>query len=173
MAKDEAESGKKKAKLIGPGRILSIAGLMMAIVFLPTAILIGIGMLPSLIALLIDKATKRGRALTVAAMNLAGCTPFVLQLWIKANTVEHAMAIITDPRTVVVMYSAACIGYAVDWAVSGLVASFMVQTSTARLQQIVRRRSELVERWGKEVTGEVATDRQGFLVEDDAGLGKR
>lgn len=171
MSKEEesaAEGKKKKGKLFSPGKIFGVFGLVAALVFMPTAIVLGVGMLPSGVALLISRGVGRMRGITVTAMNLAGCAPFVLQLWTQNNDIEQAVRMVTDPRSIIVMYSAACIGYAIDWAISGLVSSFMVQISGSRMQQIIRRRAELVERWGREVTGEVQTDHQGFLVDDDA-----
>jgi hypothetical protein len=44
----------------------------------------------------------------------------------------------------------------------------MVQAGTARSGAIKRRQAELIERWGKEVTGEIPTDRHGFPLEESS-----
>ena len=158
----------KKRGMSVQTRVLLVFTLLASIVFLPTTVIVAVGMLPTLVAVFIDRTSEKTRGLTVGAMNLAGCMPFVLQVWTGRNSIDQAASIIADPRTVVVMYCAAGVGYLLDWAISGLVASIMVQAGTARAAGIKRRQAELIERWGKEVTGEIPTDRLGFPLEDEA-----
>lgn len=155
----------KKRGMSTSTRILLIFGLLTSIVFMSTTIILGIGMLPTIVAVFIDRTSERTRGLTVGAMNLAGCMPFLLKLWTGSGSAEQAFSIITDPRTVIVMYCAAGVGYVIDWAVSGLVSSIMVQAGTLRAQQIVKRQADLVQRWGREVTGDIATDQYGFPLD--------
>jgi len=162
--------GKKKSMSIQVRAIL-IATLMCGLVFMPTMMILIVGMLPTLTAVFIDRSSEKTRGLTVGALNLAGCMPFLLQVWGGQNTIDHAMDIIVDPRTIIVMYCAAGVGYIVDWAVSGLVATVMVQTSASRLEHMAKRRTELIERWGREVTGEIPTDQQGFPIHQDGAEG--
>jgi len=162
--------GKKKGMSIQVRAIL-IAALMCGLVFMPTMMILIVGMLPTLTAVFIDRSSEKTRGLTVGALNLAGCMPFLLQVWGGQNTIDHAIEILIDPRTIIVMYCAASVGYIVDWAVSGLVATIMVQTSASRLENMGKRRAELISRWGPEVTGELPTDQQGFPIESDKGDG--
>lgn len=147
-------------------QILLIFMLLAAIVFLPTTMLILFGMLPTVVAVVIDRQGGT-RAITVGSMNLAGCFPFLLDLWTKSHTNEYAVSLITDPRTIIVIYAAAAIGYLIDWALSGIVATIMMQRATLRLAAIRKRQEQMVVRWGKEVTGEVVLDPEGFPVEED------
>jgi hypothetical protein len=66
------------------------------------------------------------------------------------------------------MYSAAGIGYMIDWALSGIVATIMIQRSSGRLKAIRTRQDEMVERWGREVTGEMVLDSEGFPLDEAA-----
>lgn len=163
---------KKKKALTWKMQLVLIFVLLAAIAAMPTTALLCIGMLPTVVAWLIDRTKERTRALTVGAMNAAGCTPFILQLWMTTNTLPNSLMIISDPRTIIVMYCAAGVGYLIDWAISGLVGSVMVQRATSRRDQIAKRKAALVERWGKEVTGEIPVDQYGFPV-DDSGLPDR
>ena len=103
--------------------------------------------------------------MTVGAMNMAGCAPFVMSLWAVANTPEYALRIITDPVAIIVMYSAAGLGYLIDWSMTGIVATFLTQKGKARVQDIEKLQAALVERWGPEVTGEIPIDSEGFPLE--------
>lgn len=150
--------------------MLSAMGFVAMIVFLPTTIFLFFAMMPTLVAGLVDRSGKGTRALTVGAMNLAGCTPFLLELWTGGHTAENAMILISNPRTVIVIYCAAGIGYLIDWAMSGIVATVMIQRSASRLKEIKKRQAELVERWGREVTGLLPLDAYGFPFEKDDGI---
>lgn len=163
-------SGKKKKKkgMTWQIQLVLIFVVLAGIAAMPTTVLLCLGMLPTLVAWFIDRTKERTRALTVGAMNAAGCTPFILQLWTTSNNLESSLMIISDPRTIIVMYCAAGVGYLIDWAISGLVGSVMVQRATGRRDQIAKRKAALVERWGREVTGEVPLDQYGFPVEEGA-----
>lgn len=163
-----AKKNKQKQKKSGWGMQLAmIFGLLAAVLFMPTTILLVVGMLPTVVAAIIDR--KGGaRAITVGALNLCGCIPFLMDLWTKGHTTSLAVTLITDPLTIIVMYAAASIGYMIDWALSGIVATILVQRSTSRMEAIRKRQAELVARWGKEVTGEMPLDAEGFPVDDDS-----
>ena len=171
MAKKEKEEkvkkqGRRKKRRGGVhGQILGLFAFITAVVFMPTTIMLFLGMLPTLVAGLVDRSGRGTKALTVGSMNLAGCTPFLLDLWTTGHTAENALSIISDPRTVIVIYCAAGIGYLIDWAMSGIVATIMIQRSGFRLKEIKRRQAELVERWGQEVTGTLPLDAYGFPIE--------
>lgn len=160
----------KKTKTSSKGwglQILLIVVLLAAILFMPTTILLVFGMLPTVVAALVDR--KGGaRAITVGSINLCGCMPFLLDLWMTSHTADYAVGLITNPYTIIVMYSAAAIGYLIDWALSGIVATVMIQRSTSRLKAIRERQDEMVERWGREVTGEMVLDSEGFPVAEGA-----
>lgn len=164
---DEKKTGKKKRKRRGgwSAQLLGLFAFITAIVFMPTTIMLFLGMLPTLVAGLVDRSGKGTKALTVGSMNLAGCTPFLLDLWTTGHTAENAMAIISDPRTIIVIYCAAGIGYLIDWAMSGIVATVMIQRSGFRLKDIKKRQAALVEKWGQEVTGVLPLDAYGFPIE--------
>lgn len=164
-----AAKKRKKKKAAGwHGRVLLVVSILAAVAAMSTSVLLLIGMLPTIVAVFIDRTADKTRALSVGALNLAGCMPFVLQLWTTDTSLESALVIITDPRTIIVMYCAAGVGYLVDWAVAGLVGTVMVQRATSRRDQIKKTQADMVTRWGIEVTGDVPVDEHGFpLVAED------
>ena len=165
-----AEIGKKrkKSRKVGwRGQILFVFGLFMSVVMLPSAIVVGFAMLPTTVAAVVDRYKSGTLALTVGAMNLAGATPFLLELWEKGQTPKTAFAILSRPETIVVMYSAAAVGYLIDWAMGGITTTFMVEKGKIRLKEIEKRQAELVERWGEEVTGQLKLDAHGFPVDPE------
>ncbi len=156
------KKSKKKAGRSWQIQLMLVFILLAGIAAMSTTMLLLIGMLPTFVALFIDRTAEKTRVLTVGAMNAAGCTPFILQLWTTGAAMDNALTIITDPLTIVVMYCAAGVGYIIDWSISGLVGSVMVQRGGLRRNQIAKRQAELVERWGPEVTGDSPVDAYGF-----------
>ncbi len=156
---------KRRKKITWKGQILGLAGFLAAIIFMPTTILLLLGMIPTIVAGVIDRSGKGTKAITVGAMNLAGCTPFLIDLWTTSHTAEQAVTLVSDPRTMVVIYAAAGIGYLISWAMSGIVGTIMVQRGTLRLKEIQKKQDELTVRWGREVTGEIPLDPYGFPLE--------
>lgn len=164
--KSKAEKPKKKSRARAGFRaqVMFIFLVIAAAVFMPTSVMLCIGMMPTLVANLIDRSRRKSKVLTVGAMNLAGCTPFLLQLWYSEHTLERSLELVLNPLTIVVMYVAAAIGYLVDWAVTGFVAGLLYQKGLARQKDIINLQEALVRRWGPEVTGEIPLDNQGFAV---------
>jgi hypothetical protein len=147
--------------------IFTVAILVLAIVFLPSSLLLMIGMMPSLTVIFVDPARARTKVVTVGVMNLAGCVPFLLDLWTQGHSIDQALSIVADPMAIIVMYSAAAIGYLLDWSLSAIVAGILYQRGQARVVAIRKRQEELVARWGVEVTGHLALDEHGFASESD------
>lgn len=163
---------KKKTKKRSKGfmmrlRILVGIAFIASIIFLPTTIVLLIGMMPTVASAVIDRSPGKSRTLTVACMNLAGCSPFVLELWTTQHDIDTALSIAMQARTMIVMYATAASGYVLDFAVAGIVSSLLLQKAKMRFRRIEERQNALVERWGQKVTGKIALDEQGFPIQND------
>jgi len=151
-----AKKNRKKISGGGMGNtIFLITFLICAILFYQTSLVFIIGMLPTFVAAFIDRSGKGTLAITVGSMNLAGCTPFLLRLWTEGHSLALAKSMIFDPRTIIVMYSAAGIGYLINWSVSNAVHALTVKRMRHRIGEISKIQTELITRWGREVTGEL------------------
>lgn len=162
---------KKKRVITWREQVLMLGGFIASVVFLPSTILLFFGMLPTVVAALIQRGGS-GRALSVGVMNFAGCFPFLLQLWTSQNNIEQSISMLFDPLTIIVMYCAAGVGYLIDWGVSGVVGTLVVQQSKLRMDRIKEEQADLVEQWGIEVTGDVPVDWRGFPLDDEVAEGK-
>lgn len=162
MAKKVSKKVSKKKGMGIKGQILMIAGIFSAAIFLPTTLILVIGMLPTPFAALTDKTKGKNKVVTVGAMNLAGCSPFLFDLWLSEHSFTKSMEIVTSPYALVVMWSAAAVGYILNWAMAGIVSSVLYQKGLGRQKAIQKRQNELIERWGREVSGDLPLDAQGF-----------
>jgi hypothetical protein len=157
---------KTPAKRTFGQQLILIFSVLMGAVFMPTTFLLMIGMLPTPFAVLVDRTRGKNKVIAVGALNLAGCAPFLLELWTTEHTFEKSFDIITDPMAIIIMWSAAAVGYLVNWAMTGIVAASLYQRGLARQKLIKKKQDELIERWGKEVTGEMKLNEFGFPAED-------
>ncbi len=156
---------KKKKKSGWTGQIFFIMALLLGVMFSALGIILLVGMIPSIVAFIVDRTKGRMRAMTVGAINFAGCTPFLVEVFKKGNDISTAVSYIMEPRTIVVMYMAAGMGYLIDWALTGIVSSIMVQRAKARIKEIHKQQKDLVDRWGPEVNGTIPLDEYGFPLD--------
>ncbi len=160
---------RRKSKGFGwRAQILLIIAFFISVMFSAISIVLVIGMIPTIVATIVDRSEDRLKMLTVGALNLAGCMPFLLEIFKKGNDIGTAVGFITQPRTIVIMYMAAAMGYMIDWAMTGIVSSIMVQKGKARLKEIEKQQKMLSERWGVEVTGTIQLDEFGFARDNYA-----
>lgn len=169
MAQNKGKKKKRKNTKKSQGwkkQLVLLCGALMAAAFLPSAALLSVGMLPTIIAVFMDSTKGHSKAVSVGALNAAGCTPFLLELWVQGHSFDKAIEIVSDPMAVIVMYASAAAGYFIDWAMSGIVAVVLYQKGLARQKAIEERQEKLIERWGKKVTGKVQLDERGFPLEE-------
>ncbi len=158
---------RKKKKSFGwRGQIFLIMLIIGGIVFSAMSMIMAIGMIPTFVAAIVDRTEGRLRAMTIGALNFAGCAPFMIEIFKKGNNIETAISYIMEPRTIVVMYAAAAMGYLIDWAMGGIVSSIMVQKAKLRIKDIRKKQADLTVRWGDEVTGSITLDEYGFALRE-------
>lgn len=140
--------------------ILLVTGLL----FAASTVILVIGMLPTLAVNMTDRTRQKSQTLSVGLMNFAGCVPFLLELWMSAspNALDMSISILVQPKTVVIIYVIAAAGYAIERAVTGMVATMMQQRAQFRLREIDRQLKEMVDRWDYYVDGTVPLDDFGF-----------
>lgn len=147
----------------------TIIGLTCAVLFAPTTMILLFGMMPTIAANVIDKSRQKSRAISVGMMNFAGCVPFLMELWMSPapNSFDGAIAILLQPKTIIIIYVIAAAGYAIEAAVTGMVATMMQQRAHARLKSIETQLKELTNRWDEYVDGATPLDDFGFPAERD------
>ncbi len=156
----ESHASCSKKTMSAKARIWLAFAILAGVVFLPTSVLLFVGMLPAIVAFVVSGRSASAKVSTVTAMNLAGCVPFVFKLWSSGNDIEASLDIVTNTHYVSIIYMAAAFGYMVDWVVTGIVSSFLYQRGLKRMEEIIRRQKELKKQWGD------AVDEQSSLGVD-------
>lgn len=145
-------AGSSLAQLIFLG--VFIAGMIFA---LPTMLVLTFGLLPTLVAFVVDLHPRKYAARTVGFLNIAGTLPFLVSLWSGHHSLIEAMKILTDVYVWFVIYSAAAVGWILYLGMPS-VAGFLMEINAARrVGKLDAERRKLIEEWGEGV------DRTGRL----------
>jgi hypothetical protein len=114
-------------------------------------ILTVVGMLPSIVSFMIDRAPKKYNAFCVGGMNFAGVFPAIVELWQGANDIKAAMGIITDVFELTVMYAAAAFGWLIFMAIPPVVAALISVAAQQRIMQLRAKQREMINEWGQDI----------------------
>lgn len=120
------------------------------LVVMPTTVLIALGMIPTLVAYVVDDDLNRTAPVTVGALNFCGVLPYVIELWHGPHTLTGAMAILADPVAWMVMYGAAGLGWAFHHVIPIGVANVEVNRAEAKINRLQEKRRRLIADWGTE-----------------------
>ena len=167
MASGSANASATKA-IFG---MIALGGLVFT---LPTVLIIGVGMAPTIAAFMIDRRREKYTTLCVGGMNFVGVLPFVIKLWSEDHSYDKAFDILADPFTWLSMMGAAAIGWAIYIVAPGVVAMALAMRIEQRISSLRRRQRDLVEEWGPGVAGsaEVEPEESSADADTDADVGQ-
>ena len=141
-----------------PGKKMSLAPLWLGITFvgvvilsLPSVMLVFFGMMPSLVAAIIDRSPQRYSTFCVGGMNFCGVFPYLLDLWAGPADVSAAADIFTDAFAILLMYSAAGFGWLIFLAFPPVVVTLIQVMAQRRAAQCRELQKELIEEWGEDI----------------------
>jgi hypothetical protein len=156
-----SESAKTVAHGVGGGALATVAialVTLLAVTALPLCLLLMAGLIPTMVASMIDRFRARYLTRTVGAMNLAGIAPLAFRLWSDGLTLRAAMDLLLHPISWLLMYGAAAIGWAIFLGMPSVARTFVDVRADHLQHQLKARAKQLVEEWGEEVTGQAKRD---------------
>ncbi len=124
---------------------------LMTIISLPTVIVLSLGMLPTMVARLIDRDDEHFASFCVGGLNMIGVFPYVLKLWTENHTVNAAVEMISDVFVLSVMYAAAGFGWLVYLSIPPVISAFLSVIAQRRMGSLRALQREIVEEWGPSV----------------------
>ena len=131
--------------------LYSLIAIPIALMIIPTVIVLGVAMIPTGVAFLMERRKGPYGGLTVGCMNLAGASPYLFDLWFGGHTVPVAVGIITNVFAWMMFYGAAMFGWAIYTTTPSLVSTFMTMTSGRRITTLRAQQRDLVQKWGPDV----------------------
>lgn len=138
------------------GALLLVA---LGLVFVETLFVVGVGMVPSLVALVIDRRPEKYAAFSVACTNIVGILPFLLDLWTGPQTIDAAVAIVGDAFFWLSCYAAAAVGWMIYFIMPAICTVFVKMRSDREVARLREYQNDLIEEWGRDVT-QLVTDKK-------------
>ena len=142
---------------------------LVMMISLPTVMIIGVGMLPTIVAGLIDRTDQKFSMFCVGGLNFAGVFPYLMQVWSEDHTIANAGSILTDLFALTIMFSSAGFGWMLVIAVPPVITAFLAVLDKTKLKQLKAQQQRILEEWGdstarKDVVDET-TEREDQLAE--------
>lgn len=130
-------------------------GLLVLVFALPSFIIVGAGMIPTLLvrALPATPGQKRG-ALAIAMLNFAGVLPVLAMLWSRGHNLDNAMQLLGEPLPWLLMLGAAAIAVMLQNVLPNAAISVMERAAEQRVRKLKAQQRELISEWGGGVQGE-------------------
>ncbi len=177
MAKRPQTKARKASagKSSGAGRSKLIAYILappVLFIAYPTVILALGGMLPTLVAYIIDQRGERYAARTVGYMNLSGVLVVAIEMWAGDHTWQKALDLLAEPANWLIMFGSAAVGWVLYFALPPMVKAYLKVSNELRMKQLRKEQERLSKEWGAQVTRnapvrptpKAAIDKQGFAL---------
>lgn len=139
-----------KRKIGGNTTWILVVAVTLFVIALPTMILLLFGMLPSMVALIVDRTKGKSAAFTVSAVNFIGVFPYIMDLWKGGNTLDQALGML-DIFTMLIMYSAAAMGWLLFMSAPQVISSFVLVLQQRKIASLRKQQKSLIEEWGPDV----------------------
>lgn len=121
------------------------------LMIVPTAIVLMFALLPSAVAFIMERSRGWYGGVCVGALNLAGASPYLVDLWFDGHTIEAAFAILTDVWAILLIYGCAAFGWAIYSATPNLISAYMTMTAGRRITALKTQQKDLTLKWGPDV----------------------
>lgn len=128
---------------------LAFAVALMAVVISKYAfIFFAAGMLPTLIAIFLDRGTHKCASATICTFNLIGILPYLIRLWSSRSVHLVAKLIIADINTWMIIYGSAFIGQILYILLPLLIVKLYEAQGQIKVATSVKQAKLLSEEWG-------------------------
>ncbi|WP_085904132.1 hypothetical protein [Kiloniella majae] len=134
------------------GRLpLLLVILVLAAVLMPSAILLAVLMVPSLVVYVIDRNPHRYFTVTISLPNFCGVLSPLTELWERGQTFDGAFSAIADPWNMMIAYGAAGLGWVLYLGTPIFVSSYLSISTEGKIKSIRRYQDDLIDAWGEGV----------------------
>lgn len=142
-------TGSRKSSPMGLGVLVLVV--ILTFMFLPTFIFLTVSLMPTLVALVVDRTPQRYGAITVGGLNFSGCFPWLIDLWLHDHTVTYVLTLLTNVWALFVIFGCASLGWILSSTAPSLASNIMAVTSTQKIAALQERQRILLDEWGPEV----------------------
>lgn len=114
---------------------------------LPTLIVLGVGMIPALVAFAVDDTPSYAVFQTVAPLNLAGVIPSIFSLWEHGHTIQAAHGEVGNAYSLMTMYGGAGIGWMLTFMMPQFARTLVDSIIKVQLQRLGLREKAISGDW--------------------------
>lgn len=148
--------GQSKSELEGISTVGKIVGLLV-IVWLASIsyyafAFFALGMLPSVMALIVDRGKGRFASQTIVACNFIGIMPFLFDIGMNYERSVASKEAMSEPFTWLVIYGFAIIGVMLIFVLPNITAIIFTLKAEYKLGTLKSQQEALIEEWGEEVS---------------------
>lgn len=154
MAKTDKEDASEVSnqKTTSLRRPILILFLVASIFALPSVVVLATLMIPTFIAILMDRHIPKTLGMTVGCMNFAGASVGWLELVRRGHDIRDALNIAMEPNSVFFAYGFAFFGWVLYLNIAPFVARMTVRKAQMRVKRIRKRQEKLKKDWGTPVS---------------------
>lgn len=132
--------------------LMTLIAMGMSLVSIYSIIIVLFGMLPGLIAMIVDQEPKRYISKIVLSFNATGLSIYLSRiLFAKESANSLAVEYIIEPQTWLTIYSSAAVGWLIYWAIPHFAITLNNLKIQFRVQQLNLELEKLVQEWGDEI----------------------
>lgn len=144
-----ASANKSKKGLL----LMIVTGIVAAVTIKLGVFILFAGMLPTIVVYETDNTRHKHVFSTVAAFNLAGVFPDLMQVFIEGGTFSMLKIKLMDPYVWLVMYGSAALGWCMVWLCPIIAAATLEGIYSGRIVHLEKLQKKSEEEWGEEVKG--------------------
>lgn len=134
-------------------KLMLILLVPLALVFLPTTAVLTVGMIPTLVAFVVDGSKRRYLTITVGGLNLVGSLYFLHQLWTLGQGLGDIRIVLGNSYGWLASLSGAACGWLLFLGMPFVIRHIAAAEARIRLYTLRREQEKLIQDWGQQVTG--------------------
>ena len=116
-------------------------------------VLVVISLLPSGVAMIVDRRPRKFASKTVTCFNFAGLLPAMFDTLMASDPDVAAQQQLADPYIWLMIYGFTGFGWLVVYLIPQMVFLYLVVRSESTIARLEKLRKELVEEWGDRIKG--------------------
>lgn len=136
-------ANRRRAKILG-----YLLAPLLVFVGYPTLIVALGGMLPTLVAFVVDNRKERYAARTVGYLNSAGVFIVCLDMWSGDHTWQHSLDLLSQPVNYLIMFGAAAVGWVLYFIFPPVANAYLTIHNDLRMKSLNSEQEKLVKEWG-------------------------
>ncbi len=118
----------------------------------PTVMVALGGMLPTLVAFIVDNRKERYAARTVGYLNLSGVFIVCLDMWAGDHTWQAALEMLYEPFNWLIMFGTAALGWVLYFIMPPISGTYLKISNDLKLRTLLGEQEKLVKEWGHGVS---------------------